>query len=320
MNPRSFHRLEQAPPPPAIPSNAPPKWKESPLYRADRELVMSLQIAMAMRQPLLLTGDPGCGKTGAAYWAAWRLGLSPQDFFHVQTRSDASAARLKYEFDAVRYFRESQASALRNIPFDEDRERFLQRGPLWLAFCAAQKRSTVLLLDEIDKAPRDFPNDLLHEFELLEFEVPEWPEPDGRPRRISGRGGPDDGLTLMVLTSNGERQLPDAFLRRCVHHHLRFDAVWLAEIVRHRMALGDLRIDPGLVDHAVKRFVVLQNTPGLRHRPGLSEFLVWLRTVALVGGIDPQRLSSLRPAELPYLGTLLKDPNDRDLVSRMGPA
>lgn len=311
---KPFDRLQSAPPPPAMPSDSPVKWQEAPYYQADPELVIAIQIAMAMKQPLLLTGDPGCGKTSAAYWAAWRLGMHPTDLIHVQIRSDASASRLKYEFDAVKYFRESQAAGAK--VFNEDRERFIQRGPLWLAFVAAQQKPTVLLLDEIDKAPRDFPNDLLHEFDAMEFEVADWPDSNGCPRRISGRGGIDGGLSLIVFTSNGERHLPDAFLRRCIHHHLHFDPDWLAAVVQHRMEKGDLRIDPALVDHAIRRFVVLQNTPGLRHRPGLSEFLVWLRVIALVGKIDPDHLANLRLGELPYLGTLLKDPGDRDLVTR----
>ncbi len=93
--------------------NAPPKWREAAYYKADPELVAALQIAIAMRQPLLLTGDPGSGKTTAAYWAARKLGLGHRDFFHVQVRSDSTAARLKYEFDSVRYFRESQSAAVR---------------------------------------------------------------------------------------------------------------------------------------------------------------------------------------------------------------
>lgn len=313
---RPFDCLEQAPPPRDPPAEAPPRWREALLYQPDPELVMSLQIAIAMRLPLLLTGDPGCGKTGAAYWAAWRLGLLPRDLVHVQIRSDTSGARLKYEFDAVKYFRESQAAGARQQPFDEDRQRFIQKGPLWQAFAAAREHPTALLLDEIDKAPRDFPNDLLHEFDQMEFEVPDWPLPDGQMRWVSGRGGPDRGLTLIVFTSNGERQLPDAFLRRCVHHHLQFTPDWLLTVVRHRVELGDLKIAPGLVEHAVRRFVVLQNMPGLRHRPGLSELLVWLRVIALVGKLDPERLALLRPGELPYLGTLLKDPADRELVAR----
>jgi MoxR-like ATPase len=312
---RPFDCLERAVDPPPVEADAPPKWREVQYYKPAPDLVMALQIAMAMSQPLLLTGEPGCGKTSAAYWAAWKLGLHHRDLFHVQVRSDSTAARLKYEFDAVRYFRESQSAALKHEDFDEDHGRFIQKGPLWAAFDASSTRPVALLLDEIDKAPRDFPNDLLQEFDTLEFEVPDWPQ-DGRPRVIRGRQGAGGGLAAIVFTSNGERQLPDAFLRRCIHHHLRFDEQQLAEVVHHRMARGDLQIAPGLVEHAIQRFVMLQNTPGLRHRPGLSEFLVWLRVVALVGDLKPDDLARLRIGELPYLGALLKDPADHDLVVR----
>lgn len=312
---RPFDCLQAAETPPPPPPDAPPKWREAPYYTAPQDLVLALQIAVALRQPLLLTGDPGCGKTSAAYWAAWKLGLSHRDFFHMQVRSDSTAGRLKYEFDAVRYFRESQAAALRQAPFDDDKRRFIREGPLWLAFEAAQARSVVLLLDEIDKAPRDFPNDLLHEFDTLEFEVPDWLV-DGRPKTISGDRGSGEGIDLIVLTSNGERQLPDAFLRRCIHHHLQFDDEWLGKVVHHRMAQGDLKLAPGLVEHAIKRFILLQSTPGLRHRPGLSELLVWLRVIAHVGEMTVEELSTLQPRNLPYLGAILKDPADRDLVAR----
>lgn len=311
----NFKRLQASVQPEPIPNDAPAKWLEASFYTPSDDLVTALEVAIALRQPLLLTGEPGSGKTGAAYWASWRLGLRADDLIHVQVRSDASAARLKYEFDAVKYFRESQVMAARNEPWDEDRERFIQPGPLWQAFTAARERPVTLLLDEIDKAPRDFPNDLLHEFDALEFEVPDWP--DGkRARRISARGGP--GFALVVFTSNGERRLPDAFLRRCVHHHLRFDAEQLSKVIQFRINKGDLRIDPGLVDFAVQRFVALKGTPGLQHRPGLAELLVWLRVIAMAGDVDINRLENLRLGELPYLGTLLKEPADRDLIGGKG--
>lgn len=313
---RPFNCLEKSTQVGIIPDNAPAKWREAPFYLADPELVTALQVAILMRQPLLLTGEPGCGKTCAAHWAAWRLGLRHDDVLHVQVRSDASAARLRYEFDAVKYFRESQAATARKEIFNDDRERFIQRGPLWLSFMAAQRRPTVLLLDEIDKAPRDFPNDLLHEFDTLEFEVPDWLDSQGKPRKITGRGGPEAGLILIVFTSNGERQLPDAFLRRCLHHHVRLDAEWLKQVVEHRIKAGDLKISAGIVELAIQRYLHLQNTPGLRHRPALSEFLVWLRIIAQVGNMDADKLARLQPAELPYLGALLKDPTDRDLIGK----
>lgn len=316
---RDFYCLSTALEPPAISAEAPAKWQEAPLYQPQLDLVEAMQIAIAMRQPLLLTGEPGCGKTSAAYWAAWRLGLTPEQLIHAQVRSDASAARLKYEFDAVKYLRESQVAALRSQTFDEDLRRFIQPGPLWHAFAMAERRPCVLLLDEIDKAPRDLPNDLLHEFDELAFDVPDWPLPNGGARWVGRHREAGGELTLLVLTSNGERQLPDPFLRRCVHHNLRFDARWLGKVVHHRMERGELKLTSELVDHALKRFVQLRALPGLRHRPGLSELLVWLKTIALVGNMDPKRLSDLDLSTLPYLGTLIKDRNDRELVDKDAP-
>lgn len=309
----TLQRLEDLPLPPApAGDHLPPKWRDAPLYLPDRELVEALEVAMALGHPLFLTGDPGCGKTSAAYWVAWRMGLAPEDLFVEQVRSDATAARIRYEFDAVKYFRESQAAVARHEPWIEDRRRFIREGTLWNVFQAARERPVMLLLDEIDKAPRDFPNDLLREFDELLFEVPDLPK-DHPERFVRARGG-KGALALVVFTSNGERQLPDAFLRRCVHHHLQVSPEWIARVVRHR--INDIKIAPTLVDLAVKRFVALQGVPGLRHRPGLAEFIVWLRIVALSGGIAPDRLEAVRLAELPYLGTLLKSPEDRALLAQ----
>ena len=317
--------------------DTPEKFREAPLYAADEELRTVVELALELGQPLLITGEPGCGKTAAAYWAAWELGLGPTDLFHVQIRSAATAADLKYEFDSVGFLRESQAAGARQEIWDTAHEeavrrRLIRKGPLWHAFQAARERSVVLLLDEIDKAPRDFPNDLLHEFDQHEFDVPEWQE-NGRPLRVSARA-PDrsarresspaqDPFLLVVFTSNGERRLPDAFLRRCVHHHVAFDEQRLLDIVRYRLEQarrdehragsgGDgVGLGDDFVRYAIKRFMVLKRSEQLNHEPGLAELLVWLRVVAARGGVDLDRLENLAPGELPYLGLLLKDPEDR---------
>ena len=331
-------RFRKAQDTPAVAVDAPEKFRDAPFYDADVELQTAVELALELKQPLLITGEPGCGKTAAAYWAAWALGLPADGLHHVQIRSTATAADMKYEFDNIGYLRASQVAGARQEAWtpaqeDEVRRRFVHKGPLWRAFAAARERSIVLLLDEIDKAPRDFPNDLLHEFDQLEFEVPEWREdgkalrisarPDGEGARATGATAKQDRFILMVFTSNGERRLPDAFLRRCVHHHLAFDEQRMIAIVRHRAELAKksadgsgnaLELGDSFIEHAVKRFMVLKRYPELNHQPGLAELLIWLRVIAERGGIDIEKLKALQPGELPYLGLLLKDAEDRRRV------
>jgi MoxR-like ATPase len=310
---------------PARPTRGPAKWIEAPDYDPGPELETALNMAMALGQPLLITGEPGCGKTSAAYYAAWRMRLDPGDVIHETVRSDASAARLKYDFDHVRYFRDAQEAAARasaeamRAALDHkplpaplaalDRRAYVTPGTLWKAFAPASAskgedhgRDTVLLLDEIDKAPRDFPNDLLHELDLMEFTVSETNEVV----RAADREGK---LALVVITSNQERELPNAFLRRCVHHHIEMDPIRVAEIVKRRVG-GEL--DDELVDLALDRYDKLRSDPALDHRPALSELLVWLRVIALSGRKDIVDAIAAAPlAELPYLGALVKTPADR---------
>lgn len=303
------------PDPPTPPAHPSPRWKEVHLFQPPSDLVEALEVAIHLEQPLLLTGEPGVGKTSTAYWAAWCLGLSPSDLVVEQARSDATAARARYEFDAVAYFRESQSAAVRGATFDEDRRRFIREGALWRAFAAARDgRPAGLLVDEIDKAPRDFPNDLLRDFDEFWFEVPELPE-GHRDRRVDARRG-SGRLRLVVFTSNGERQLPEAFLRRCVHHHIAFDPKHAEGVLRHRVKEHDLQVPAGFVDFALKRFLELRAVPGLRHRPGLSELLVWIRALAATGGMNPVALESAPLGELKHLGILLKEPADLALAKQ----
>ncbi len=301
-------------------TGASPKWAEAHTYRPDDDLVTAIEVAIDLGQPLLITGEPGCGKTSAAYWAAWRMGLSPDDLIVEQVRSEASASRMRYEFDAVAYFRESQASAVRGTEFIDDRRRYIRPGPLWRAFEATRTagRRVVLLLDEIDKAPRDLPNDLLMEFDELRFEVPELPEKHAD-RFISARGNPGR-LALTVFTSNAERQLPDAFLRRCLHHHIEFNNEHLEAVLTHRSdpERGDLKVPRSFIPVAVEALARLRGL-GLRHTPGTAELIVWLRVLARTGKIpEAPALGHLDLRSLPHLGTLIKDPADRETLRAKG--
>jgi MoxR-like ATPase len=293
--------------------DAPFKWREAFHYRPTASLVNALRLALRLRQPLLLTGAPGCGKTSAAYWAALNLGLDPTALIHHTVRSDDSAQRIRYEFDAVKYFYLAQVK--RQEP---DPAACIKHGPLWRAFEGAHARRTVLLLDEVDKAPRDFPNDLLHEFDLREFTVPElYDEVSKRDHVVSARGAPEaHGLALLVVTSNGERQLPDAFLRRCLHHHVEMTPEAMKAVVRRRREHGALQLSEAFGDLAVEKFVALQSRHDLEHPIGLAEFLVWLRAVSELGGVSEESLRRLDLERLPYLEALLKTPGDLQRVQR----
>lgn len=311
-----------------MPARAPmtkgaPKWREAHLYKPTEALETAIQVAMDLSQPLLLTGEPGSGKTAAAYWTAWRMGLSPDDLLFEQVRSDATAARLRYEFDAVSYFRESQASAVRGVAFDDDRRRFIRPGVLWRAFEATRTpgRCVVLVLDEIDKAPRDLPNDLLLEFDEQRFTVPDLPATHAdhviSTRTKDGDDNPGR-IALTVFTSNAERKLPDAFLRRCVHHHIRIDEQHLRAVLETRRAHHTPNLDGNLVKLAIDMLLRLRAMP-LQHTPGTAELLTWLRVVAGAGNVDLKlRNGGIDLRELPYLGTLLKDPADHELVQQQG--
>ena len=302
-----------------IDRSKPPVWQDAGLYQPRPELELAIELAINLQRPLLITGEPGCGKTTAAYWAALRLGYVPPstteardagasasnapDFFRFQVRSDVNAASAKYEFDAVKYFRDAQLAAIHakaagDRPAEPDRMSCIRKGPLWRAFEA--QGPIVLLFDEIDKAPRDFPNDLLRELDRYEFEVPEVGTTVSRTH---------DGPWLCLLTSNQERELPRAFLRRCLHHHIELSKKDYEEILDARRARGELELDDELYKLALARFWMLREfEPALRHKPSLGELLVWFKGLSRLG---PGGLASSRQLhETPYLEALLKVPED----------
>jgi MoxR-like ATPase len=303
----------RAPPPGAVgsdggqrpPDNSLAKWQEAEAYLADPDLEEMIRVATELRQPLLLSGAPGSGKTLAAYYAARQARVQREDLFHVQVRSTETADRLRYEFDDVRYFREARSDG---APASGPRMRpYIKEGPLWLAFERAATRKVVLLFDEIDKAPRDFPNDLLHELDVQGFWVPEIGQAMAIPQGCTN--------LLWVITSNGERDLPDAFLRRCVHHHIDLDEDRVRAIVERRVQSKEITLDHALVATALRRFEEIGALDELRHKPGLAELLVWLKALSLAharreGGIA-DALEASRP---PLLGALLKDPADTKLL------
>lgn len=265
------------------------------------QLATAINTSIAVGEPLLITGEPGTGKTQAAYYAAYKLGVEP--VFHFQVKSDSSARDLLYHFDTVRYFHDANLgrTGRESAAGDGlDKGAYIEPRALWQAFAWATESGLppILLIDEIDKAPRDFPNDLLHELDKMEFTVMETGETFSAPRELT---------PILFITSNSERRLPEPFLRRCVYHHIRFDD----NLVRRAM-LSRRDEYPSLstefLQLALDRFLALRNR-ALRKQPATGELLVWLRVLALATGRVEEQLEG-ELANLPYLGVLLKDHQD----------
>ena len=264
------------------------------------QLEAAINTAIAVGEPLLITGEPGTGKTQAPYYAAWKLGINP--LIHFQVKSSSTAGDLLYHFDTVRYFHDAHMLKLKdnNTAKDLNKKDYVEPRALWQAFQMSETTGTpcVLLIDEIDKAPRDFPNDLLHELDKMEFFIPETEQTISAERKIR---------PIVFITSNSERRLPEPFLRRCVYHHIRFDDTIVEKAVQARKnEFGNLNDD--FLKMAVQRFLALRER-GLRKQPATGELLVWLRVLAMAVGTYPERLYD-DLSKLPYLGTLLKDHQD----------
>lgn len=260
------------------------------------KLENAINTAIAVNEPLLITGEPGTGKTQAAYYAAYKLGIEP--VIHFQVKSDSVARDLLYHFDTVRYFHDAHTERTRQRGWKNklNKADYIETRPLWDALTAHQPK--VLLIDEIDKAPRDFPNDLLYELDKMEFKVLETGE--------TVRGS-EDNTPIVFITSNSERRLPEPFLRRCVYHHIPFERELVEQAVHKRKDEY-----PGLSEDflalAVDRFLTLRGHT-LRKRPATGELLVWLRILGLNVGEYSERLDQ-DLSKLPYLGVLLKDHQD----------
>jgi MoxR-like ATPase len=256
------------------------------------QLETAINTAVAVGEPLLITGEPGTGKTQAAYYAAYKLNVEP--VLHFQVKSDSSAQDLLYHFDTVRYFHDAHLGKP-GAPLP-DKSAYVEPREMWEAF--ESKNPRVLLIDEIDKAPRDFPNDLLHELDKMEFKVAETGKvisatPSNRP--------------IVFITSNSERRLPEPFLRRCVYHHIHFDDDIVRKAVESRKDEYS-KLSPDFLKMAVQRFLALRDR-NLRKRPSTGELLVWLRVLGLTTNSEIRALGS-ELSSLPHLNVLLKDHQD----------
>ncbi|MFK0277898.1 AAA family ATPase [Ensifer sp. NPDC090286] len=263
-------------------------------YIADKDLMIAVNAAIRLERPLLVKGEPGTGKTELARQIAAALGL---ELIEWSVKSTTKAQQGLYEYDAVSRLRDSQLGDER---VNEVRN-YIRKGKLWQAFEA--DRRVVLLIDEIDKADIEFPNDLLQELDRMEFHVYETGE------MIAARQRP-----IVIITSNNEKELPDAFLRRCFFHYIRFpDADTLARIVEVHYP----GIRKTLLSAALAAFYDIRQVPGLKKKPSTSEALDWIRLL-VADEVDPADLRADAKTMLPKLhGALLKNEQDVHLFERL---
>ena len=266
-------------------------------YLADPELVEAVNLSIAVGQPLLVTGEPGCGKTVLAWSVAKELGLGDPLVF--QTRSSARARDLLYRFDSVLRFHDIQADVKdEGVSRAANPWNYVRFEALGQAIRGDERR--VVLIDEVDKAPRDFPNDLLRELDRMEFEVPELPQGE---RHFSASQRP-----IVIITSNTERQLPLPFLRRCVFHHIQFPSRdKLQAILKER--LGDDGPPDALIEAAVAKFDRVRRIAGLVKPPATGELLAWAHGLH-VRGLDAAAVRDVALARIPLWQALLKDRDD----------
>lgn len=264
-------------------------------YVADNELQAAVNAAIALERPLLVKGEPGTGKTELARQVAASLG-APMLEWHI--KSTTKAHQGLYEYDAVARLRDSQLGDDRV----HDIANYIRKGKLWEAFASAER--PVLLIDEIDKADIEFPNDLLHEIDRMEFHVYETGE------TISAKQRP-----IVIITSNNEKELPDAFLRRCFFHYIAFPD---EETMRAIVEVHFPKLKSRLLAEALKLFYEIRAVPGVKKKPSTSELLDWLKLL-LVEDIDPAVLAERDPRKLipPLHGALLKNEQDVMLFEKL---
>ena len=264
-------------------------------YVATDDLMMAVNAALALERPLLIKGEPGTGKTMLALEVAKAL-KRPLYEWHV--KSTTKAQNGLYEYDAVSRLRDSQLGD----PKVKDIGNYIVQGMLWKAFTADEP--AVLLIDEVDKADIEFPNDLLRELDRMEFYVYETQQ------LIKAKHRP-----LVIITSNNEKELPDAFLRRCFFHYIRFpDANTMAQIVEVHFP----GIKKQLLSQALNAFFEIRDVPGLKKKPTTSELLDWLKLL-MAEDIPPEALHSQDKHKIvpPLHGALIKNEQDVHLFERL---
>ena len=270
------------------------RFQSTETYVAPEDLTVAVNAAVALERPLLVKGEPGTGKTELARQVAASLGLPMVEW---NIKSTTKAQQGLYEYDAVSRLRDSQLGDARV----GDVRNYIRKGKLWNAFEAPGK--VVLLIDEIDKADIEFPTDLLQELDRMEFHVYE----TGDTIRAVHR-------PVVIITSNNEKELPDAFLRRCFFHYIRFPD---PEVMKQIVQVHFPEIKASLLSTALTQFYDVRETPGLKKKPSTSEILDWLKLL-LAEDLSPEDLKREGGSLLPKLhGALLKNEQDVHLFERL---
>jgi MoxR-like ATPase len=264
-------------------------------YVATEDLMMAVNAAITLERPLLIKGEPGTGKTMLALEVSRAL---DRPLFQWHVKSTAKAQQGLYEYDAVSRLRDSQLGD----PRVHDIANYIKRGPVWEAFDSP--KPAVLLIDEVDKADIEFPNDLLRELDRMEFYVYETQQ------LVRARHRP-----AIIITSNNEKELPDAFLRRCFFHYIKFPD---RETMERIVAVHFPGLKRSLLERALTAFFEIREVPGLKKKPSTSELLDWLKLL-LAEDIPPEALHSQEQGKLipPLHGALLKNEQDVHLFERL---
>ena len=271
------------------------KFKGTKSYIATDDLSLSVNAAIALERPLLIKGEPGTGKTMLALEVAKSLDL-PLIEWHI--KSTTKAQQGLYEYDAVTRLRDSQLGDERV----KDISNYIQKGKLWEAFTS--EKQAVLLIDEIDKADIEFPNDLLQELDRMEFYVYETKE------TIKATTRP-----IVIISSNNEKELPDAFLRRCFFHYISFpDRETMKEIIK----VHHPKVKEKLVKDALDIFFDVRKVPGLKKKPSTSELVDWLKLL-MADDLPDEILKNRDPSKAipPLYGALVKNEQDVQLLERL---
>ncbi|TAL26313.1 MAG: MoxR family ATPase [Aquabacterium sp.] len=271
------------------------KFEGSQNYVATDDLRLAVNAALALKRPLLVKGEPGTGKTMLAEEVSQALGM-PLLQWHI--KSTTKAQQGLYEYDAVSRLRDSQLGEERV----KDIHNYIVKGVLWQAFTAQQQ--VALLIDEIDKADIEFPNDLLRELDRMEFYVYETRQTIQAVHR-----------PLVIITSNNEKDLPDAFLRRCFFHYIKFPE---ADTMRRIVEVHFPGLKQELLSAALRTFYDIRNLPGLKKRPSTSEFLDWFKLL-VADDVSPASLRGKDDtlAIPPAVGALLKNEQDLSLFEKL---
>ena len=262
-------------------------------YISTSDLTVAVNASIALEKPLLVKGEPGTGKTELAKQIANSLDL---EIIEWSIKSTTKALQWLYEYDAVSRLRDSQlGNTVKKV------EKYNKKGKLWISF--ETKNKSVLLIDEIDKADIEFPNDLLQELDKMEFHVYETGQ------LVKAKNRP-----IVIITSNNEKELPEAFLRRCFFHYIQFPEL---ETLKKIVKVHFPEIKKSLLNSALQTFFEIRETPGLKKKPSTSEALDWIKLL-LIEDLDPSDLKSNNKDLLPKLhGALIKNEQDIQLFEQL---